>query len=87
VRPAARSRDGGEPECLAMGRFAGYELCDPLGRRIGRVSRVFVDGGGSLEHVEVVLGFLDRRTVLVPVEGCEVDETRRTLVLKRRRRA
>jgi hypothetical protein len=34
-----------------------------------------------------VLGFLNRRTVLVPVEGCEVDETRRTLVLKRGRRA
>jgi hypothetical protein len=82
-------RDGGtgEPECLAVGGFTGYELCDPLGRRIGRVSRVFVDGGGSLAHVEVALGFLTWRTVLVPVEGCEVDEARQTLVLKRGRRA
>jgi hypothetical protein len=76
----------GQPECIAMGRFAGYGLCDHLGRRIGPVSKVFVDGG-SLAHVEVALGFLDRTTVLVPVEGCEVDEGRRTLVLKRGRRA
>lgn len=79
----------GGPETAAMAAlpgaaagFAGWELRDPLGRRIGRVARVFADGAGSPAHVEVSLGFLGRRTVLLPVGACAVDEARRTLGLK-----
>lgn len=75
-----------EPDCLATERLAGYALCDPLGRHIGRVSRVFVDGEGSPAHAEVALGFLNHKTVLVPVVGWEEDQARRTLVLNRRRK-
>ena len=63
--------------------FAGYELLDPLGRRIGRVSRAFVDGDGRLAHLEVALGFLGSRMVLVPVGGFETDGEGRTLSLRK----
>lgn len=84
VRPPPENDE--EPDCPATEKLAGYALCDPLGRRIGRVSRVFVDGDSSPAHVEVALGFLNHKTVLVPVVGLEEDEARRTLVLNRRRK-
>jgi hypothetical protein len=44
------------------------------------------DEDARTAHVEVALGFLERRTVLVPVEGWEEVEALQTLVLKRGRR-
>ena len=35
----------------ASGTFSGWELRDPFGRRVGRVSRVFVDLSGHAVHV------------------------------------
>jgi PRC-barrel domain len=65
----------------AVGTFAGWELRDPLGRRVGRVSRVFVDGAGRAAHVEVSLGPFGTRTVLLPVEGVRVDREGRAISL------
>jgi len=57
----------------ASSTFSGWELRDPLGRRVGRVSRIFVDLSGHAVHVEVALGPFGTRTVLLPVDGVRVD--------------
>src|ERR671917_1700026 len=36
--------------------FSGCELREPLGERVGRVSRVFVDPSGHAAQVEVAMG-------------------------------
>ena len=51
----------------AVEAFAGWELRDRLGRRIGRVRRVTLDGAGRAAHVEVALGLFGTRTVLLAV--------------------
>lgn len=65
----------------AIGKFSGWELRDPLGRRIGRVLRVFVDGVGRVAHVEVIVGAWGAKAVLLPVGGVAVDQERRVLSL------
>ena len=70
----------------AVRMFAGWELRDPLGRRIGRVSRVFLARTGRSAHVEVVLGPFGKRTVLLPVEGFRVDRDARVIYLGKDRR-
>jgi hypothetical protein len=66
--------------------FAGWELRDPLGRRIGRVSRVFLARAGPSAHADVVLGPFRKRTVLLPVEGFRVDRDARVIYLGKDRR-
>jgi hypothetical protein len=72
-------RPGGARGYRAVGNFSGWELRDPLGRRVGRVSRVFVDRAGRAAHVEVALGPFGTRTVLLPVEGVRVDRQGRAI--------
>ena len=60
----------------ASGEFSGWELRDPLGRRVGRVSRVFVDLSGRAVRVEAALGPLGARKMLPPVDGVGVDQAR-----------
>jgi hypothetical protein len=66
--------------------YAGWELRDPLGRRVGRVSRVFLAHPGRSVHVEVSLGPFGKRTVLLPVEGFRVDRDARVIYLGKDRR-
>ena len=82
-------RDGetAGPRCRAVKMIAGCELRDPLGRRFGRASRVFVDRDCRVAHVEVAPGLSGSRTVLVPVEGVEADGEGRTPSLRKGRRA
>ena len=62
--------------------YAGYKVCDPRGRRIGRIERVFVNGRGEPEYIKVKMGFLELKTVLLPVQWVAADEERRALVLQ-----
>jgi hypothetical protein len=62
--------------------YAGYKVCDPRGRRIGRTERVFVDEGGEPEYIKVKMGLFGLKTVLLPVQSVAVDEERRALVLQ-----
>ncbi|MDP8926591.1 MAG: hypothetical protein M3M97_06715 [Actinomycetota bacterium] len=58
-----------------------YEIRDSLSRKIGCVEELFADGEGEVRRGEVRLfGF--RRSVLIPVRAIEVDEGRRTVVLR-----
>lgn len=63
-------------------RGAGYAVYDPLGQKIGRAEKVFLNWNEEPEYVRVRIGLFERRSVLIPVQFAELDDERRVLVLK-----
>ena len=63
-------------------RYAGYAVCDHVGRKIGNLEKLFVNAHQEPEYASVRIGFFEFRTVLIPVQFVAVDEERRTLVLQ-----
>ena len=61
---------------------AGYWVCDPQGRKIGRLKRLFLNGSGGAEYAEVKVGLFAMKTVLIPVQTVTVDDELRFLVLE-----
>jgi hypothetical protein len=61
---------------------AGYRVRDPLGRKIGRLKRLFLNGSGGPEYAEVKVGLFGLKTILIPVQTVTVDDERRFLVLE-----
>jgi hypothetical protein len=61
---------------------AGYWVCDPRGRKIGRLKRLFLNESGGPEYAEVRVGFFGLRTVLIPLQTVTTDAARGTLVLE-----
>jgi uncharacterized protein (TIGR02271 family) len=55
-------------------RFAGYEVYDPTGSKIGKVDDLFVDEGDQPEYIGVKMGLLGTRSTLIPWELVEVRE-------------
>ena len=55
---------------------AGYWVCDPRGRKIGRLKRLFLNESGGAEYAEIKVGLLGMKTVLIPVQTVSVDELR-----------
>src|SRR5215211_7879746 len=49
-------------------RFAGYEVYDPAGEKIGKVDDLFVDETDQPEYIGVKMGFLGTRSTLIPWE-------------------
>jgi uncharacterized protein (TIGR02271 family) len=49
-------------------RFAGYEVYDPAGEKIGKVDDLFVDQADEPEYIGVKMGFLGTRSTLIPWE-------------------
>ena len=47
-------------------RFAGYELYDPNGEKIGKVDDLFIDESDNPEYIGVKMGFLSTRSTLIP---------------------
>ena len=66
-----------EPE-----KYAGYGVHDPLGQKIGRVQRLFVNADDEPEYVRVGIGLLGLKSVLIPVESALADEERKRLTLQ-----
>ncbi len=62
--------------------YVGYELHDPLGKRIGSVQELFLNDHAEPEYIRVKMGFLGLRSVLIPVETVAVNQERRSLVLR-----
>lgn len=60
--------------------YEGYEVHDPLGQKVGRVEKLFVNGDGDPKHVRVRLGFFGK-SVLIPAWGIKANHERRTIVL------
>lgn len=67
-------------------RYAGYEVRDPRGTRIGRVKEMAANADAQPEYVRVSMdfraGFLRARTVLIPAQMVAVDEVGRVLRLQ-----
>ena len=49
-------------------RFAGYEVYDPAGEKIGKVDDLFVDETDHPEYIGVKMGFLGTKSTLIPWE-------------------
>jgi hypothetical protein len=67
----------GEPRA-----FVGYEVRDPLGRKIGTAEGVFTNWDNEPEYVQVNLGFFGLRSVLIPVQLVAADTQQRVLELR-----
>ncbi len=50
-------------------RFAGYEVYDQSGSKIGKVDDLFVDENDQPEYIGVKMGFLGTRSTLIPWEA------------------
>jgi uncharacterized protein (TIGR02271 family) len=55
-------------------RFAGYEVYDPNGEKIGKVDDLFVDENDNPEYVGVKMGFLGTSSTLIPMDIAQVDD-------------
>jgi hypothetical protein len=63
-------------------QYAGYWVCDPRGRKIGRLKRLFLNESGGPEYAEIKVGFFGLRTVLIPLQTVTTDTERGFLVLE-----
>jgi uncharacterized protein (TIGR02271 family) len=50
-------------------RFAGYEVYDQAGEKIGKVDNLFVDESDQPEYIGVKMGFLGMSSTLIPWEA------------------
>ncbi len=66
----------------ASKEFASYALHDPVGCEVGKIEKIFVNADGGPEYVEVKIGSLWRRTVLIPVESVYLDGGRQAIILQ-----
>ncbi len=62
--------------------YVSYAVCDPLGKKVGSVEKLFVNGGGEPEYIRIKMGLLGLKSVLLPVLYVAVDEERRVLILQ-----
>ncbi len=60
-------------------RYAGYEVYDRDGEKIGKVDDLFVDENDNLEYIGVKMGFLGRKSTLIPWEIARVEERERRI--------
>jgi len=66
-----------EPE-----KYVGYGVHDPMGQKIGRLQKLFVNAEAEPEYVRVGLGLFGLKSVLIPVESALADEERKRLTLQ-----
>jgi uncharacterized protein (TIGR02271 family) len=55
-------------------RFAGYEVYDHSGQKIGKVDDHFVDEQDNPEYIGVKMGFLGTHSTLIPMDIAQVDD-------------
>lgn len=67
----------GEPQS-----YAGYEVRDPQGQRIGTAKEIFADLNDEPRYVRVKMGLFGLRSALIPVQLVAVDTRRRVLELR-----
>lgn len=79
---AGYGHEDGATALVTEGGCVGYELRDPLGRRVGLVEKIFSDSGGRPTYVGVRKGYFGRESLLIPVRAIAVDDEQRTIVLR-----
>jgi uncharacterized protein (TIGR02271 family) len=62
-------------------RFAGYEVYDNSGQKIGKVDDLFVDEQDNPEYIGVKMGFLGTSSTLIPMDIAQVDDTSSTITV------
>lgn len=60
--------------------YPDYAVCDPEGRRIGRVKELYTNARGEPEYIKAKVGLFELRCVLIPTGFVTVEE-RRTITL------
>ncbi len=81
TNPAVDRKSVGD-ELDPMAGYVGYGVYDPLGQRIGRADKIFVNGNDEPEYIRVKVGVFGWKLVLLPVESVAIDEERRSITLK-----
>src|SRR5215204_2308721 len=81
TRTAIDRREPGD-RLEAREEYAGYEVRDPLGQRLGSVEKLFMNDGEEPEYIRVKMGLFGLKTVLIPVTFVTIDKERRILVLQ-----
>jgi len=82
VGQKVETRVGVEDSSVGSGWCEGYVLLDPLGQPLGRVERIFRDGGGVPRYVRVRAGLFGNKLVLIPVQEIALDHEGRTVTLR-----
>jgi uncharacterized protein (TIGR02271 family) len=63
-------------------RFAGYEVYDRAGEKIGKVDDLFVDAAEHPEYIGVKMGFLGTRSTLIPWQAVSsTDDEAKTITV------
>ncbi len=60
-------------------RYEGYVVYDNQGEKIGKVDDLFIDEDDREEYVGVKMGFLGRKSTLIPMDIVRVNEADRAL--------
>src|ERR671920_1931442 len=55
-------------------RYEGYTVYDNRGERIGKVDDLFIDEADREEYIGVKMGFLGRKSTLIPMDIARVNE-------------
>ncbi len=62
--------------------WAGYEVHDPLGQKIGRAEEILVNAKDEPEYIRVKMDAFPPKLVLVPVKLAAADAERRVIELR-----
>src|SRR5918912_4130946 len=60
-------------------QYAGYEVYDRNGEKVGKVDDLFVDESDRPEYIGVKTGLLGLRSTLIPWEMVQADQERRRM--------
>jgi sporulation protein YlmC with PRC-barrel domain len=60
-------------------KYEGYKVYDNRGERIGKVDDLFIDEADREEYIGVKMGFLGRKSTLIPMDIVRVNEADRTI--------
>src|SRR5215204_1119265 len=60
-------------------QYAGYEVYDRNGEKIGKVDDLFVDESDQPEYLGVKMGFLGTRTTLIPFQKARVNDAQQLI--------
>src|SRR5918995_6885363 len=67
-------------------QYAGYEIHDRDGEKIGSVNDLFVDENDDLKYIGVKIGHLATKPILIPMDAARVDKERRTIEVSQPKR-
>src|SRR5215203_4424144 len=67
-------------------QYAGYEVYERDGERIGGVNDLFVDENDELKYIGVKIGHSVTKPILIPMDAARVDKKRRTIEVSQPKR-